>query len=180
MTKASPTPILGFAARSGTGKTTLLVKLLPILKALGLRIGMIKHAHHQFEVDKPGKDSYELRKAGANQVLVASSRRWVLMVENESEADPHLDQLVARLDNGTLDLILVEGFKRQPFPKIELYRPTLGNPALYTDDRSIIAVATDGKLPAPSALPILDINSPEEIAEFIQNRFLASRSAERS
>lgn len=174
MRRSSSTPVLGFAAYSGTGKTTLLVKLLPLLKGRGLRIGMIKHAHHEFDVDKPGKDSYELRKAGADRVLVASRRRWALMVEGEREENPRLDELVDRIDGDALDLILVEGFKREAFPKIELYRPSLGYPPMYPQDASIVAVASDEPLTEPVTLPLLDLNEPPSIADFIVARFLGS------
>jgi molybdopterin-guanine dinucleotide biosynthesis protein B len=174
MLRDSSTPVLGFAAYSGTGKTTLLIKLLPLLKGRGLRIGMIKHAHHEFDVDKPGKDSYELRKAGADRVLVASRRRWALMVEGEQEENPRLADLVERIDQNALDLILVEGFKREAFPKIELYRPSLGYPPMYPQDASIVAVASDDPLPEPMTLPLLDLNEPQSIVDFIAACFLGS------
>jgi molybdopterin-guanine dinucleotide biosynthesis protein MobB len=158
-------PVLGFAAWSGTGKTTLLVQLLPRLKAEGLHIGMIKHAHHAFDVDIPGKDSYELRKAGAEQMLVASQRRWALMREFEQPQEPLLTDLLLQLDRDNLDLILVEGFRAVSFPKIELHRPSTGHPPLHPQDSSIIAVACDA--PLRTALPKLDINRPDEIAAFI-------------
>lgn len=170
----SSTPVLGFAAYSGTGKTTLLLKLLPLLKGRGLHIGLIKHAHHDFDVDKPGKDSYELRKGGADRVLVASSRRWALMVERDQDENPRLEDLVDRIDRDGLDLILVEGFKLEAFPKIELYRPSLGYPPMYPQDASIVAVASDEPLAAPLTLPLLDINEPQSIADFILARFLRS------
>lgn len=168
-----PIPVLGFAAYSGTGKTTLLMKLLPLLTSRGLRIGMIKRAHHDFDVDKPGKDSYELRKAGASQMLVVSRRRWALMVENTQEVEPNLGDLVARLDGRRLDLILVEGFKREVFPKIEVHRPSLGHRPLYPNDPSIVAIATDRPLSEPAALPVLDLNAPAAVAAFISERFLS-------
>lgn len=165
-------PILGFAAPSGTGKTTLLVKLLPALGAHGLRVGVIKHAHHDFDIDQPGKDSYELRKAGTAQMLVASARRWALMVERKEQAEPGLDELLVHLDQDRLDLILVEGFKHAAFPKIELYRPVTGNPPRYPDDPSVIAIATDAALPVPTHLPVLDLNDPAWIADFIRQNVL--------
>lgn len=165
-------PVLGIAAFSGTGKTTLLTKLLPILKSHGLRIGMIKHAHHTFEVDHPGKDSYELRKAGAEQMLIASRNRWALMVETIPEAEPQLQALLPHLDPNTLDLILVEGFKHERFPKIELHRPSLGHPLLFPGDETVVAVACDAPLPVRTSLPVLDLNDPGQIADFILTRFM--------
>ena len=167
------TPVLGFAAWSGTGKTTLLKKLIPLLKEKGIRIGMIKHAHHDFDIDKPGKDSYELRKAGAEQMLIASQKRWALMVETPAlDGDPDLNEMIAQLDHSTLDLILVEGFRHVAFPKIELYRPSTGKETLFDQDDSIIALATDDATTIETKLPVLDINNPALIADFIVN-FLA-------
>jgi molybdopterin-guanine dinucleotide biosynthesis protein MobB len=159
-------PVLGFAAFSGTGKTTLLKQLIPLLAAEGVRVGVIKHAHHNFDIDKPGKDSYELRRAGARQMLVASARRWALMAENDVAGDPQLDDLVYRLDPDSIDLVLVEGFKHVPFPRIELHRPALGHPLLFPEDRSIIAVAADAPI-ADCELPVLDLNDTAAVAEFI-------------
>jgi molybdopterin-guanine dinucleotide biosynthesis protein MobB len=167
-------PVLGFAAYSGAGKTTLLKKLLPLLTERGLRIGMIKHAHHSFDIDTPGKDSYELRKAGAAQMLVASAQREALMIDKPEPAEPHLDTLIGQLHQDELDLILVEGFKQVAFPKIELHRPSVGKPALYPGDDSVIAVATDAALPEATDLPVLDINDPAAIATFILERVSGS------
>ena len=169
MLKAS-VPVLGFAAYSGTGKTTLLTRLLPVLRARGLHIGMIKHSHHRFEIDKPGKDSYELRKAGAEQMLISSPHRWALVVEKSGNREPLLQEELDRLDQARLDLILVEGFKHERFPKIELYRPAMGKPTAYPRDPDIIAVATDGALPEPTSLPVLDLNDVGAIAEFVLGR----------
>jgi len=160
-------PLLGFAAYSGTGKTTLLRRLLPLLKARGLRVGVVKHAHHGFDTDIPGKDSYELRKAGAAQMLVASRRRWALVTETSNAHEPRLEEMLRRLDQSSLDLILIEGFKAETFPKIELHRPGLGHPLLCRHDGSIIAVATDVPLAVDPGVPQLDLNRPHEIAEFI-------------
>ena len=171
----SQCPLLGFAAYSGTGKTTLLTQVIPLLKAKGIRIGMIKHAHHQFDIDKPGKDSYELRKAGAEQMLIASKKRWALMVETpEQQGDPDLNQMLQQLDQSKLDLILVEGFKHVPFTKIELHRPSLGKTLLFPDDDSIIAIATDAADLINTPLPLLDINQPEQVADFILSKILKS------
>ena len=160
-------PLLGFAAYSGTGKTTLLIQLLPILKAQGLRVGMIKHSHHRFEIDVPGKDSYELRKAGAAQILLTSKHRWALIEDREEEHEPQLQEELNRLDQATLDLILVEGFRHEAFPKIELHRPSLDKPLLYPNDPNIIAIATDGELSESTELSILDINNVPAVAEFV-------------
>lgn len=172
MSEPTHIPVLGFAAYSGTGKTTLLTRLIPLLCARGLRIGMIKHAHHEFDLDKPGKDSYELRKAGASQTLVASSRRWALVHENTEEREPRLAELIVYLDRGELDLILVEGFKHERYPKIELHRRSLEKPLLFLQDPNVIAVACDEELPSPPSLPVLNINDPEQIAEFVETDFL--------
>ncbi len=165
-------PVLGFAAYSGTGKTTLLKQLLPLLRQRGLRIGMIKHAHHDFDIDIPGKDSYELRKAGANEMLIASGKRWALMVETEQDGDPVLQEMLNRLDQANLDMVLVEGFKHEEFPKIELHRPSVGKPLIFPQDRNIIAVATDGKLSQATDLPILDLNDIQAIAGFVVTNFM--------
>lgn len=163
----SPTPILGFAAFSGTGKTTLLTQLIPLLKQRGLRIALIKHSHHNFEIDQPGKDSYRLRKAGADQVMLVSRHRWALISELQTENTPRLADRLPYLDHAQLDLILVEGFKAEVFPKIELHRPILNKPLLYPEDTSIIAVASDKQLLLPKHLTLLDLNNPQQIAEFI-------------
>ncbi len=161
-------PLLGFVAFSGTGKTTLLKQLIPLLKQQNLKIGLIKHAHHHFDIDIPGKDSYELRKAGAEQVLVASQQRWAMITETPmQESDPALDKMLAHLDQPELDLILVEGFKHATFPKLELHRPALGHPLLFPHDADILAIATDAPLHRKTTLPVLDINQPKAIAEFI-------------
>ncbi len=160
-------PIVGFAAYSGTGKTTLLKELLPLLRARGLRVGVVKHAHHSFDLDHPGKDSYELRKSGAAQMLIASRSRWALVVELARDREPRLDEVLLELDQAALDLILVEGFKDEQFPKIELHRPGLGQPLLFPEDDAIIAVASDTPLEDTRRLPQLDLNRPEEIAAFI-------------
>lgn len=161
-------PLLGFAAYSGTGKTTLLVQLIPELKRRGLRIAVIKHAHHNFDVDKPGKDSYELRKAGATPMLISSSRRTVIMIDHETEQEPRLDQLLTQIDPDRVDMVLVEGFKQWPFAKIELHRAATDKPLLHPTDPNIIAVAHD--LDAPlnnTSLPQLDLNNIQAIADFV-------------
>ena len=160
-------PMLGFAALSGTGKTTLLLKLLPLLQARGYRIGMIKHAHHNFEIDHAGKDSYALRKSGIEQIVIGSRHRWAYIVEHHDAKEPSLNQLLGELKQERLDLILVEGFKHESIPKIELHRPSLGRALLYPDDQAIIAIAHDAPRAIPTDLPQLNINNTDSIADFI-------------
>ncbi|MBV2126857.1 MAG: molybdopterin-guanine dinucleotide biosynthesis protein B [Candidatus Thiodiazotropha sp. (ex Ctena orbiculata)] len=174
-----PVPLLGFAAYSGTGKTTLLRELIPLLRDAGLRLGVIKHAHHQVEVDQPGKDSYELRKAGAGRVLLATSRHWALMVDEPKEREPVLKELLTRLDCSELDLVLVEGFRHLAFPKIELHRRTLRKPLLFPADASIIAIASDNGIGEETALPQLDLNDAPAIADFICDYCARFSSVER-
>ena len=168
-------PLLGFAAFSGTGKTTLLKKLLLLATQADLRVGVVKHTHHRFEIDKPGKDSYELRKAGAAEMLIASGSRLALMADTEGDADPALQSLLWRMDQAELDLILVEGFKHEAIPKIELHRPELGKPLMFPDDASIIALATKGEPGIPCELPVLDINDVPSIFNFIVSSFLTEQ-----
>ena len=157
-------PLLAIAAWSGTGKTTLLKRLIPELCALGLRPGLIKHTHH--DVDKPGKDSYELRKAGAAQTIVASEQRWALMTETPEKPELDLTWLVSRMDASKLDLVLVEGFKHEPVPKILLFRQNSGHRVeeLVIDEHTI-AVASDVSI--ATSLPLLDLNDVPQIATFI-------------
>jgi molybdopterin-guanine dinucleotide biosynthesis protein MobB len=163
-------PIIGFAAYSGTGKTTLLINIIPLFKKLGLEVGVIKHAHHTFEIDQPGKDSYEIRKAGASQMLIGSKKRWALMVEqDEEDAQIRLEEYISHLDQDKLDLILVEGFKPEAIPKIELHRPSLGHPLISSSDESVIAIASDAPLTEKTELILLDLNNYETIVEYIIN-----------
>ena len=165
-----PLPLIGLCAYSGTGKTTLLTQLVPLLKKRNLRIGVVKHAHHKFDIDHPGKDSYEFRQAGAEQVAVASKNRIAWIKEHkEANDEPVLFDALAILDTNSLDLVLVEGFKRENFPKIELHRPSLGKPLLYKHDKNIIALATDTQLTETATPPLLDLNQPAEITQFIIN-----------
>lgn len=159
-------PVLGFAAYSGTGKTTLLIQLLPLLKSKGLSVAMIKHAHHDFDIDMPGKDSYELRKAGADQVLIASNFRRALMTETPEGGEPALEELIAGLNLDVIDLILVEGYRHLPFPKIELHRPSTNKALIYPNDSNIVAVASDENIDT-GGLALLDLNNPQEVVEFI-------------
>ena len=159
--------LLGFSAWSGTGKTTLLKKLIPALRAQSVRLAVIKHAHHRFDIDHPGKDSYELRKAGANQMLIASANRWALMVDKPEPEEPVLADLVGKLDLACLDLVLVEGFKRETIPKIELHRPSLGKPLVFPEDSNIIAVITDEPDTLNTELPIMMLADVDSILAFI-------------
>lgn len=175
MNARSATPVVGFAAFSGTGKTTLLCRLIPLLRERGLRLGLVKHSHHAFEIDRPGKDSHRLRQAGAARVVVASARRRALIARHSPPGRLTLDDFLRRLDDGALDLLLVEGYKYYPIPKIELHRPGLGYPLLAVEDPDIIAVASDA--PLAVAVPVLDLNDPAMIAEFIVERILPAPAA---
>ena len=173
-TEAAPTPtivtripVLGIAAFSGTGKTTLLSQLIPLLRARQLRIGIIKHSHHNFDIDHPGKDSYVLRHAGAESVMLVSKYRRAMITDFPEAVEPRLCEQLADLNRQELDLILVEGFKRERFPKIELHRPALGKPLLFPHDDTVVAVATDAPLGVVATIPVLDLNQPSQIAEFI-------------
>jgi len=172
----SSIPILGFSAYSGTGKTTLLRQIIPALKQRGLRISVIKHAHHDFDLDFPGKDSYELRKSGADQTVICTMTRMAMITEFAGPADePELQQLVASLDTSRADIVLVEGYKDVRFPKIELHRAALRKPFLYQNDDSVIAIACDAQPPAGIAIPVLDINDIDAIARFIYDDFYSGR-----
>jgi len=161
------TPVLAIAAWSGTGKTTLLKKLIPALCRKGIRPGLIKHTHHNMDVDKPGKDSYELRKAGAAQTMVASAQRWALMTETPEEPPLNLGWLVSRMDHSALDLVLVEGFKHEDVAKILLFRRDAGHDiSELTIDEHVIAVASDVDLSL--SVPVLNLNNTEEIVGYIE------------
>lgn len=158
-------PLLAIAAWSGTGKTTLLQQIIPRLKAAGVRPGLIKHTHHQMEIDTPGKDSYLLRKAGADQVIVASTQRWALMCETPQSDELDLHYLVSRMDLASLDIVLVEGFKHEPVPKIILWRAGVKDDVLPLLDEHVVAVASDVRVDV--AQPWLDLNQPDAIVAFI-------------
>ena len=165
-------PLLGISAWSGTGKTTLLRQLIPALKRRGLRVSVIKHAHHHFDLDFPGKDSYELRKAGAAQTVICTATRMATISEfDEPSQEPELAQIIATLDDSRSDLVLVEGYKDIKFPKIELHRTALGKPYLHPDDETVIAIACDAPPPTETQIPVLDINDVEAIADFIIEDF---------
>jgi molybdopterin-guanine dinucleotide biosynthesis protein B len=156
--------IFGLAGWSGSGKTTLVARLLPALIARGLVVSTLKHAHHGFDVDQPGKDSWVHRQAGAREVMVGSANRWALMHEHRGAAEPGLDELVAHMS--PVDLVIVEGFKSHPYPKLEVYRASLGKPLLCRDDPFIVAVASDGD-PGGLAVPVLALGDAAGIADFI-------------
>ncbi len=161
------TAIMGFAGYSGAGKTTLIEQVIQHLVQRGIRVSLIKHAHHEFDIDVPGKDSWRHRKAGAHEVMVASDQRWALMHEHRGAPEPELAQLMMHL--APCDLVLVEGFKRDPIPKLEIWRPEHGAPRLTPGDPNIIALVTDTLV--DGALPCLDINDPESVARFIIRHF---------
>ena len=172
-------PTLGFVGASGAGKTTLITAVLPYLSERGLRAGVIKHARHGFDMDRPGKDSYRIRSAGAAQVLVASRDRWVLMTETPAlSGDPDLRDLLRQFDPGALDLILVEGFAGERYPKIEVHRPSQGEPPrCWPGDPDVIAVASDAPLAVVPPVTLLDLNDPAAVAGFVFDRLLPARPA---
>jgi molybdopterin-guanine dinucleotide biosynthesis protein B len=156
--------VLGLAGWSGSGKTTLLVKLLPVLLGRGRSVSTLKHAHHAFDVDQPGKDSYNHRSAGAHEVLISSARRWALMHELRGEAEPTLAELLRHL--APVDLVIVEGFKAERHAKLEVHRSSVGKPLLYVSDPHVVAVTSDAR-PADSPLPWADLNDIEAIADLV-------------
>lgn len=155
--------VFGFAGYSGAGKTTLIEQLIPRFAARGLRVSLIKHTHHDFDVDQPGKDSWRHRRAGASEVLLTCDSRWVLMHELRGAPEPTLEEQLRVLS--PCDLVLVEGFKQTPISKLEVHRPAHGKPPIWPENKSVVAVATDGKIDC--ALPTLDLNDPDAIAHFI-------------
>lgn len=165
--------VVGFAGYSGSGKTTLIEQLIPLLGRRGLQISVLKHAHHRFDIDKPGKDSWRHRQAGAREVLIASDRRLALMREYAAPHEPEAHALLAELS--PVDWVLVEGFKNAALPKIEIWRqpepePGRGEPTvLYPHDLHVLAVATDdpARLPVPPGRPVLDLNAPAGVADWL-------------
>jgi molybdopterin-guanine dinucleotide biosynthesis protein B len=155
--------VFGIAGYSGSGKTTLLEKLIPQFTARGIKVAVIKHAHHGFDIDRPGKDSYRHRAAGAHEVLLSCNDRWALMHERRNEGEVTLDELIGRLS--PCDLVLIEGFKQEPVPKLEVYRPENGKPPLFPERSDIVAVATDADI--VTTLPKLPLNDMAAIATFI-------------
>ena len=155
--------IFGFAGWSGSGKTTLIERLIPRFVGAGLKVSLIKHAHHRFDIDTPGKDSYRHRAAGCSEVMVTSGERWALMHEMRGEAEASLEQQIARMS--PCDLLLIEGYKHYPLPKLEIYRAASGKPFLYPEDEHIVALATDTRL--PSDLPQFGLEDYDAIAAFV-------------
>jgi molybdopterin-guanine dinucleotide biosynthesis protein B len=156
--------IFGLAGWSGSGKTTLMAALIPELVSRGITVSTLKHAHHAFDVDQPGKDSWRHRQAGAQEVMISSENRWALMHELRGAPEPAFEELVRRMS--PVDLLLVEGFKRHPHPKIEVYRRSLGKPLLHPEDPSVVAIASDEMLPGPT-LPWLPLSDAGAVAAFI-------------
>mgnify|MGYP000034625810 FL=1 len=162
------TRLLGIAGWRGSGKTQLVRALIPALRERGLRVATIKHAHHAFDVDQPGKDSYAHRRAGAREVLVSSARRWALMHEHAGdEPEPTLWELLPKLS--PVDLVLVEGFKHESHPKLEVHRPSLGKPLLAAEDTSVLAIASDAEIP-DARVPVVDLNDVDRVAATVVAR----------
>ncbi len=157
--------LIGLAGWSGSGKTTLLTALIPALIRRGRTVSTVKHAHHAFDVDKPGKDSYLHREAGAHEVLISSQNRWALMHEHRGAPEPNLQELVTHL--APVDLVLVEGFKREGHPKIEIHRAEVGKPVLYPDDPQMVAIASDPVL-ADAPIPHVSLNDIDAIADLVE------------
>ena len=155
--------VIGIAGYSGSGKTTLIEKVIPVLVRSGVRVSLIKHAHHEFDVDQPGKDSYRHRHAGCSEVLISSSNRWALMHELRGAEEPSLQEQLKHFS--PCDLVIVEGYKSEPIPKIEVRLKGTHTPALHPDDPNVVAIATDDVL--DTQLPQLDVNDPEAVARFI-------------
>ncbi|MFO1379670.1 MAG: molybdopterin-guanine dinucleotide biosynthesis protein B [Chitinivorax sp.] len=153
----------GFAGYSGSGKTTLIEQIIPQLRCQGLTVSLLKHTHHDFDLDQPGKDSWRHRQAGAQEVLLAGGQRWALLHENRAATPPSLDELCQRL--APCDLLLVEGYKHESIPKLEIHRPAHGRPLLHPHDPAIVAIASDVAL--DTDLPLLDLNRPDQITAFI-------------
>jgi len=158
--------IFGIVGRSGNGKTTLLEKLIPAITKQGLSVSTIKHTHHKFDLDKPGKDSYRHRDAGASEVMLASSHRWALLHELRDEDEPEVEDLLERMSS--VDLVLVEGFKHHNHPKIEVYRPSHERDALWQEDDTILAIASDENIDVKDR-SLIDLNDENAIADFIIN-----------
>ena len=168
-------PFFGLAGWSGSGKTTLCTKLIENFTKIGIKVGTLKHAHHKFELDKPGKDSFNLRKAGSRPMIISSKERFALIQENDENEEKSLFQMLEMFAKDPIqkcDLIIVEGFKNEPIPKIEVYRKIIGKPELYKEDKNIFAIATDTKI--NSSIPILDLNKVNSISDYILKKFQIS------
>lgn len=170
-------PIIGLCAYSGSGKTTLLEKLIPIFSSHHINVAVIKHAHHTFEIDCPEKDSYKIRKAGAQQILISSQKRWAFIHENTTaNSELSLQDALKHITVENIDFVIVEGFKTAPIYKIEIHRPALDKPLISADDEHVIAIATDEPSKVNTTLPLLDLNNPEQIALFME-QFIAKHCA---
>ena len=156
--------IIGLAGWSGSGKTTLITKLIPCLIARGVRVSTLKHAHHGFDLDQPGKDSFFHRAAGATEVIISSAKRWAILHELREEPEWNLGDLVGKMSS--VDLVLVEGFKRDAFPKLEIHRAANSKPLIHPDDPHIVAIASDTALPQ-AKVPVVDLNDVEAIADLL-------------
>ena len=162
-------PVIGLSAYSGSGKTTLLEKLIPIFTSRELEVAVIKHAHHTFDIDHPEKDSYKIRKAGAQQILISSHKRWAMIHElTDQQTELSLEVALQQLNADSIDFVIVEGFKAAAIPKIEIHRPSLGKPLISSEDEHVIAIATDEANKLETNLPLLDLNQPKVVADFIE------------
>ena len=170
-----PVPVLGIVAYSGTGKTTLLEKLIPLLNGKNLRVAAIKHSHHDFEIDKKGKDSDRLRTAGAEQIILSSKYRTALIIEEDRKTEPDLIKLLNRLDTDKLDLVLVEGFRHFDIPKLEVYRPSLKKPMLCVNDNSILALLSDDIQQPETGIPVLPLNDIDLICNYIVEKIINTK-----
>ena len=165
MPNATPMRVVGLAGWSGAGKTTLVTQVIPLLVGRGLTVATVKHTHHDFDIDKPGKDSWLHRQAGASEVAIASSRRWAIVHELRGETEPSLAEILTKLT--PVDLVIVEGFKRHAHPKLEVFRAAVGKPLLHPDDDCIVAIATDAPLPR-AQVPVVMLDDVERIADVLQ------------
>ena len=158
--------VFGFAGYSGSGKTTLIENIIPVLVSQGIRVSLIKHAHHAFDVDQPGKDSYRHRQAGASEIMLTSAKRWILMHEILDQQEPELPEQLRRMSS--CDIVLIEGFKKQPIPKLEIHRKAHGVPFLFTDDPHIVGIATDE--PLDTKLPQFSLDNYVALSAFVLDR----------
>jgi molybdopterin-guanine dinucleotide biosynthesis protein MobB len=172
--KKNPMRIIGLAGWSGSGKTTLITKLIPCLITRGIKVSTLKHAHHGFDLDQPGKDSFFHRAAGATEVVISSAKRWAILHELRDESEWDLGGLVAKMS--PVDLVLVEGFKRDNFPKLEIHRAANGKPLIHPEDPHVVAVASDIALPQ-AKIPVIDLNDIEAIADLLLERAVAVTEA---